>query len=257
MSDLQLIVGDHPKYGDGDVLVARSEMHALAVGVDHLCGVRQAGMNSDGLRPRGTLAERFHRLVDQFRVERTAPGELTVTNQWTGETRVLSLGRKEVEGRLKRLTHRKNGTPIQRHVLFGRKGREVFYTGRQRPWRRQAARLSALWDEIEARTNRRRQDYERFPWGSDDLRHFLVVRCEPLTVEQADALTEPLYGPVPDDGSEPEELRPRRYWLDWRRLIANTPGVSEADVLDRNTSVDIRDVQPRAVRLTDLQERNA
>jgi hypothetical protein len=254
MADLQIIVSDsfHSAYSDGDVLVAKSELHSLAVAADGLCGVRDVGLNSDGYRSRGSLPHRFQELVSQYRVERIGPGRIRETNLYTNQEKVSDPGSGKVAEMLrKRLRWKDDDSPIERHTVFGEKGAEVFYHGRQRPWRRDAVLMAAVWDEIEASTPHRREDHQAFRFGVDDLKQFLVLSCDPLTPGEADALVQPLR----DDAGE--VVMPRRWWVDWRRVIRGVQGVTEADVLDPGTSLDVRPLQPRPLKPRDFEERTA
>ena len=141
----------------------------------------------------------------------------------------------------RRLLHRApNGAP--KLPIFGTLGRERIYTGRID---KSEARINAVWDSIEAHTERRRTEaaFQSYPHGRRSEKVHLYVPVVDFTEAERHEMESPWV-----DNTDPENpvvVKVRQIKGLWRDALASL-GVSETDVLDRSKTIDCRSVEPFA-----------
>lgn len=250
MTELILKVGDSKEFTDGDIVHAMSPERILLTHAWHICHPKHAPRIGGQFRliDGGSLARTFYELTHQYRFE------------WSGgRTRRVEIASEEVE-----LT---DASP-KGHMFDGGAAGVVWYGGRKDFY----GAAAAVWDAIEGETSSRRNDsfHTLYPWGTLDIRHYLVVRAEALTEAECHELTrrqwavdgngEPVFERLAErsdevveqrsgqrvDGAElpPDErktwrrkkLAERGRFVQWRDLLGDLRE-SEANVTDRQRPV--------------------
>lgn len=89
MANILIKVGDRSDrpddWKDGDVIGAFNRNRIRCVHAEHLCHVRSAGFNRDGLRPLNSLARDLRENICQFRMDRVGRHTVERVNLWTGD----------------------------------------------------------------------------------------------------------------------------------------------------------------------------
>ncbi|MBN2131266.1 MAG: hypothetical protein JW741_17330 [Sedimentisphaerales bacterium] len=245
MAEIALKVGAGGTYEDGDVLCAFNRRRILLCHAEMICWPRIDGRKVGGqLGKTQPLLEKLYQRTAQYKWERVSETEIKRTNLWTGSEIVYGSEKVEDPDRPKHMIHcrvklyfalrnRSGKLP-----LFGSAGKEIAYGGNSK---RDAATVGLLWDDIEAGTPLRRVNHERWPAGVQDLKSHLILAVD----EFGDAEAESLVAPLLDEKSLEEEkpvLKKRSHRVDWRAALSAAGGLSasEADVLDKTRSVDVR-----------------
>lgn len=250
-------VGPDPAWQDGDCVCAFSDRRILCCHAEHICHPWKHSRTRDGLRPDG-LPRQFHEITHQYRFERVSRTELKRVTIATGAEEILS-GKPnaageaiDVEEFVTRRMREKAPDGGPRLAMFGLPGAEVWYGGTIDV---SPAKVSAVWDAIEAQTTNLRANHGLWPLGTLDKRHFLPLRLDAFD----DATAEELHAAeveMDPDGNE-ALLRRRKHRVQWRDVLSSV-GVAEADVLDRNKETDGRGSQlSRAVIVRQKQKARA
>lgn len=221
---LALIVGAHPTYEDGDVLVAINRRRVRQVHSEHICHVKQMGFNSDGLRPVGCLAEKSREATHQYKFVRVGD---SVERHEIGTPNVEVFGPEAIDVSLflaRRKVH-------ARHAIFGNAGAEYWFGGQIDT---SHARLDTVWNAIETDSANREADFPNWPFTDKELRRFLIVDVDDFDDATAGQLTAEQWDETNPD--QPVLVKKRVHTVAWRGLR----DVIQADVLDPAVSVDIR-----------------
>jgi len=236
VADLLLICrADHPTYEDGDILCAMSERRILQCHTEHACHVKDAPRARSGHCVRGSRHEDLEAARYSHRIERDGRDFIRYIRQSDEHEWIIGSTPVNVDGRLmhmhveeyfaRRLRHPRNR-------IFGAVGNEVCYGGRQDL---SPTKLDTLWTRIEAETQLRKVDHQRWPFTRGERRGFLPVSFDPLTDAEAAALVEPL---VDDrDPENPITLRKRAHRIDY----ASVYPTRTTEIRDRTQEVDLRD----------------
>lgn len=236
MAEILLKITDGANYSDGDCLCAFNNRHIHCVHAQHICHLDAAGFQPNGLRPNGSLPQRFREKTSQYRFNRISETEVRRTEIATGVQEIFGPESIDVREFLKR---RKKH---HRHAIFGVEGEEVWYGGRTDF---SQVAVDAVWSEIESHsTNRRRNaEFGLWPMGRLDIRHHLAVRFADFTDDEAQGLVAPqleldLNGdPVLDADGREVVIAKRNINVDWRNELLDDLGVTEAQVLNRDFPV--------------------
>ncbi len=238
MAELVLKTNPTDKYAEGDILAAFNRRRTRCVHAEHLCDVRKAGFNADGLRPVGGLAHDFRSIVHEFTFRVVSEKTIERVNNWTGEIDVFGPESIDIAEYLKRRRRDPN------HWIFGAIGSEIWHGGRidfTHP------KLDDVWDRITHHTGRLESEpeFEFWPMGRLDIRQHLAVRVKEMDDTEAEALIAPLIerdkdgnpvlydvdGKVSEFGT-PKVLAKREHSIDWKAEFLPSLGVTEAQVLD-------------------------
>jgi hypothetical protein len=203
MADLLLKVGASNGYADGDILGAFNRRRIRCVHAEHLCHLGLAGFTRDGLRPVDALARDLREACCQYRFERVSRTEIERVEIATGARVRSGAVPVEVDGQRQQMDvdlfvrRRKRHS---RHGLFGTPGSEQWYGGKTD---RSDAKLSLVWQAIEAKTARleTEAEFQQWPMGRLDIRSHLPIQV----VEFDDATAETLIAPELDT-SDPENI---------------------------------------------------
>jgi hypothetical protein len=254
MAEMALKIRDGSGYEDGDVLAAFNSRRIRCVHAEHLClpkfgdhNRRLLGMDGNGILPPGTLAQDWCELTQEYRLERLSDTEGRVIRMADAAEIRFKSGRPFAgfDGRIVSMDlprfmlgkRRANLFPV-----FGKRGREIVYGGRIDV---SDAKLTAVWQRIEAKTGKRPDDNEHrfWPAGRDDLKEHLFLPVEEMDDSEAERVVAPMVDET--DPEHPVTVKRRAIQANnWRGILA-VLGVTEADVLDRGKSVDKRrDVAP-------------
>lgn len=247
MAELLLKVQAGGGYEDGDVLCAFNRRRRRRVHAEHLCHLRDAGFNANGLRPVDSLARHFREATCQYKFRRAGDTTIERIELVTGVTDTF--GPESIDVREFITRRRKHA----RHAVFGAAGQEFWFGGRSDTG---PDRLDAVWTAIATYAGRleSEDEFQFWPMGRLDIRHHLPVRVVDFTDDEAAALTGPRHetdrdgNPVLDADGLPIVLAKRNVRVDWRAELLDDLGVTEAQVLDRDFAVG-RDVLVAANRL--------
>ncbi len=233
-AQLILIVGSHPTYQDGDIICAFNRRRIRDVHAQHICHVKHATHNADGLHDLDTLPEVLRINTRQYKFERISATEVRRTDLDTLDQLVFSNTPISVNGHMEHMDVKlfvKRRRAHSRHAMFGSNGNEVWYGGRTNG---AYDRLTTIWNEIEARTVNREENFTEWPATPKELKRFLIISTNDFDDATAGDLTAPLLDET--DPDNPFEVSKRKNWITWRDLR----DVVEVDVLNKSTSVDMR-----------------
>jgi len=234
VGQLLLVVGSHPRYDDGDILVARNRRLIRYAHAQHICSVKDAGFNGDGLRPSGTLFELMQAKQHLYKFDRISSSEVRRTNLDTLEEDTISATPNAAGEYMHVQTFIDRRKNQARHSLFGSTGSEYWYGKRRKEVSPPQTTLDVIWTEIEARTAHRETSYVNWPFSERELTGFLALSVNDFSdADQVDLESQLV------DESNPENpiiVKRRKNWIDWRELR----DVVEADVLNGSLPVDIR-----------------
>ena len=252
-------VGDIPEdptgYRDGDVVCCFADFAIHLCHAEMICHPRKFAFNSDGLRERGTLLEKFTARASLFRFTRLSSEVVQRDNLSTGTHDLLS-GEANSEGE-----YLDAGVYIERrrqhatHKIFGAIGQEVWYGG----VRRDEETVYGAWSDIETHTDHRQVDHCHWPLTDTERRNFLPLNyvgwrggkvrevSGGTASERCCAVCEPDI--VDEDGTEEEGgMLAKRQWQVPYWDLASELGISVDDVRDKAQEVDARSDAPESER---------
>lgn len=254
VGQLLLVVGDHARYEDGDVLVAKNRRAIRFCHAQHICwprdgeGRKIGGMVGD-TQP---LLEKLFCETYQYKWERVSETEIKRTNLVTLSEVVYGSTPVEDPDRPRHMIHchvaqhfafRKR---TKKMPLFGSPREEVEYGGRINA---SHAKLDNVWAEIEARTAEREAEHVDWPFTPRELSRFLAISVDDFDDAEAGELMAPLMDET--DPDNPVRVKRRKHSIAWRGLR----DVMEADVLDFTKQVDMRPVR-KQVRAVTVQTKS-
>jgi len=235
MAELMIKTSDNgldPQWRDGDTMLAFNNLRIHNVYAEMIC--RSGNLDKDdGKWIDEALAEMHFATMYQYKTERLSKTEVRVTNQWESKS-IIKNGVPNEHGNVMHVDQFFRGRLLSKpHLVFGTPGAEVYYHGRSRYL---DAEDTYIWNQIEARTNKRKVDYNSYPKGIEDRFQNLVI-----TVDDFDNATwSDLESAVYDEKADPPVmLKKRKNKVDWRNL----PGLTAemiADVNKPDVEVDIR-----------------
>lgn len=211
-------------YDDGDCLCAFNGRMISRAHAGMITAVRKAGYNSDGMRQLGTIFEDWYALTHQYKFTRVSGTTVERLDQIAATSQVFGLPDIDVELFLRRRAQHPE------HRIFGTAGSEVWYGGLVDT---SLSTLNRVWTVIETKTPLRQSDHTRWPAGRQDLRVHLFLPVADFD----DATAQSLVAPLLDESGV--LLKKRARFIDWRSLSL---GKSQGDILDRNVTVDVRDL---------------
>lgn len=236
---LELIVGDHPTYEDGDVKSATNYRRIRHMHADGICHVKNVPFNPDGLNPIGSLPDTFLSNTSQYKWERLG-SMVRRTNLWTSDE--VEYGSTPIEDpdRPGHMIHCHVSDHFNflkkhpRHCVFGEAGVEFHYGGRQLA---DHPILDTIWTAIETNSSEIENDWMARPIG--DRRKYLILYVDDFDNAEMGELSSPLM-----DNADPENpviVKKRKNWATWRGMI----DVIESDVLNKKKRVDIAEIRKR------------
>jgi len=254
MAELILKIGDSPTdkgYKDGDVVDAFNSHRIQRWAIEDLCSAWESRVTDDGLYVSGSIAEDIFKRTHEFKYERIAPNTVRRTNLITLDTAEFGGDTLDPEGNYMNVRNYVNrqfalkaplGGPNK--PFFGVRRSEVWYGG---SIDYAQAKIDLVWDDIEAKTAFERTDFTQWPLGSSDVRHFLAVPVDEFDDAELATLvarvTEIINPGDPEEEHIEETVKMRSHFVTWRDITTEL-GTTEADVLNRDTPVDKRDVTP-------------
>lgn len=228
---LLLIVGSHPTYEDGDILVAQNRKLIRAVHAEQLCHPKIKDRKVGGMLYNNyPLLRLLYQQGYQYQFERVSAKEVKRTNIWTGDAEIFSDKPNErgeainIEAYLQRIKTAK------KQPLFGDDGAEVWYGGRTHL---DHAKLDTVWAEIEKRLNVLESDYADWPFTPTEKKKFLS-----LVVDDFDDTTRAdIVGPLIDNSNpgNPITIKKRKNKIDWRMHL----DIMEKDAVDSSKECDL------------------
>lgn len=211
---------------DGDIINAFNNLYIKRVHAECICNPAKEQFNSDGLRPKGCLADMFLSKVSEFKLQRVGANEAKkirlsdmaeVNDPW-----LVIAGIDEFF-----MIRKQN----PKHQVFGTAGSEYIYGGRRSA---PDSVLNDIWAEIEYRTPLREVDHRKSPMRGDEFKFFLA-----LTVTDFDDRRRALYE-SPLHRTETRFVAERLCCVPWRD-IDNIPAVTKNAVYNPGIATDLRD----------------
>lgn len=259
MAEILLKVGPGSNYVDGDILCAFNDRRISCCHAEHICHVREAGFNNDGLRPAGSLAQSFRQITHQYLFRRVG-NNLERHELATGKVDVFGSESIDVE-----LYIRRNSRSPQ-HCIFGSSGAEYWYGGTIDV---SEEKVHKVWDAITYESGRQinEKEFKLWPMGRLDIRHHLAIRTENFTDTDTTEFERPQLE-LDENGEvitksravpngEPERYAPilykRAYNIAWREILPDLD-VSANQVEDREYPVGIeRRIKGRLIHRSKVQ----
>lgn len=226
-----------PRYQDGDIVCAFNRRRTRHCHAEVICNRRGAGFTSQGLRPSGSLAERYYQRTHQFKFERVSPTTVVRTNLWTGEVDVIGPVPNDKGEQIDVAGYIARRRLSPGHKLFGVEGGEVWYGGQQRF---DTPTLDLVWTDIETHSPLREVDHADWPLGLMEFRTHLAIRVNDFDDTEAQALVEPDTEPNPDPDEPSIILKARRRHVPWRSTLRGMSAQRIAKVENRALPVDVR-----------------
>lgn len=229
------MIGDHPSFEDGDILVAKNRRSIRAIHAEDICWPRQNGKKVGGLIENNfPLLEILFGNVYQYKFQRVSTDEVKRITIATGDEDVLSKT-PNADGEainVKEYVNRRKAAA--KKPIFGAAGSEIWYGGRISAGHTQ---LDRIWQEIESRTAKREQDHVNWPFTPRELQRFLAFDVDDFDNQEAGELVAPLVDE--SDPDNPVTLKKRKNYVEWRGLR----DVVESNVLDSSQQIDIRSIR--------------
>jgi hypothetical protein len=217
-----------PFFQDGDIMAAFNNRRIKDTHACHICHKNLIGFTPEGLRPQNSLTEFYLSKVKKFKFVRSGTSCTRITLATMDEEDVSDL----MDVGLfieRRLAHTK-------HLIFGTPGNEIWYGGSTDASNKQ---LDLVWDEIESKTINRRSDFTRWPFTSGEIKNYLCLAVDDFVDSEVSVLEESVF-----DNTDPERpilTKRRKRKVSWKSLLGIS-GETISDIEDKDTSVDIRDV---------------
>ncbi len=255
-------------YQDGDILCAFSPRRISYEHCHQQCWERGndrrlAALNNKGLVPVNDVLYDYHNLLCEYRFERLSTTEASITRisdeevirfesnktfiGFNGKAQQMDIA-SFVDRRFKTLVRDGgNGLP-----LFDGISGEMWFGGQKDIM--SMSRIGKVWKRIENKkqVSKSQDRFKHYPLGRQDVRSHLPLKVANFNDEAANSLVQSEV-----DNSDPENpvvLKKRKHHVLWRDRLADL-GVSEADVLNRNTKVDRRKVMTRRNHSLFLKQR--
>jgi hypothetical protein len=229
-----------PAYQDGDILVAMNNKRVKSTHVQMLTHQKHMTRSGDGLLPENCLHDHWCKRMHQYKFQRVSKWEIDRITLATMDSERLSNipNAKGERIHVPQYVGRRMNHP--RNRMFGTVGLEWWYGGRTTVT---DALLDEMWDEIEVQTiHRRNQDfYTKWPFTTREKQVFLILATNDFSDIEKEEMVEPETITV-NEGTEDEHeeiVKKRKRRVDWRNLLG-TLGVSEGQVLNEKTALDVR-----------------
>lgn len=242
-------IGNRPpeSFRQGDSVCCFTDIDVKCCHAVAICDVRVQPFNTDGLNPVDSLPWQLQVRTYRYRFDRVSRDEVMKTDLLGIDAPVLCSKSStdpatyiDVDLYLRR----RRRHPL--HRIFGTDGAEVWFGGRQDL--ADDTKLTAVWQEIEARTALREVNHRRWPLTSREKRSFLALPLEAsFDVPRRETAVEREEELVPVSTVDPTHPDPtrlvvkvkqmRRRYIDWQVVVA---GPLHTAILDVNTEVDLR-----------------
>lgn len=243
--ELAICVRPHPKYEDGDILVAKNRRAIRWDAAQRICwpriGNKKAGGMLESTQP---LLKKMLEHTSQYKFERVSETEVKrillsdlseeiISNTPNGNGEAMDV---------KQYVARRRAA--KKKPIFGTDGAEIWYGGRTTA---DHATLDLVWNDIETDTPEREINHQFFPFSPRELSGFLVIAVDEFDDTTAGDLTSPLIDDV--DPENPVTLKARKNKIiEWRDLRDVSPG----NVQNPNLEINIRELR-KHVRSTIIE----
>lgn len=234
-------VGPGAGYEDGDLLCCWNRRHIRCVHAQHICHVKTAARNGDGLIPLTHHSRDWFEHTHLYRFERVSANEIRRTNLATLVEDVLSATPNAAGEQIDVPLFLSRRKQRAENYLFGTDGSEVWYGG-QKDFSH--AKLDLVWNAIETKTANREVDFPDFPAGTQDLKSHLLLRINDMDDAAALELTADEWDRT--DQQNPVMIRKRKRMIPWRDHRELTAHIANID--NRDVSVDLRPTVGKLVR---------
>lgn len=242
MSELLLkvgTVGPDPEYQDGDILCAFNQKRILMTNAQNICNPWKFQKNQEGFLDVDSLPYKMYARTVQYRYE-LVKDKIFEYDQWDGgKVREVKMKkfqlwyRRRLKAWLKPNTN--NGLPF-----FNTMFEPIWFLGNVKL--DDIDIVTAVWNDIETDSPKRRVDNLRWPMGSGDKRDHLIVPVTDFTDMKAVEFVKPVY----DDElkEEPIELKKRANSVPIESELLTSLKTTIEDVRDVTKEIDRRDEEP-------------
>jgi hypothetical protein len=235
MAELMLFVElkdrpKHRKFDDGDIFEAKNNRKILCDHTQRICNIKRVGFKSNGLRDVESLPFQMALLTSQYRFDRVSQYEVLRTDLFTNEQQKFGLPEIDVPLYLKRrLNH-------DRHKIYGETGSEIWFGGKTDS---SQTKLNQVWNEIEERTERRRNQYQESRPNPSMLKKYMFVETEDFDDERAGILVSPLVNPELELDDPEYQIKERKHNVRYKDLSI-VKGKDLQDIRDIRKPTDFR-----------------
>lgn len=260
MANLLLVVRDGPSYKNGDVLCAFSRRCIEFCHCHMQCFERdpnhrrlKAVDNPDGLVPQTDVLYDYCTTFYEFRYDRLSENELLITRLSDGvNIRVQSnvpfdspFSNKTEQIDIKQFLDRQLKTLRSldargRPIFKNDQSLETWFGGRMSHG--DINKVRAVWMALTNKKGVLRTElrFRHYPLGQQDIRSFLPISTTDFDDGRAAQLVEPEYDL--SDPENPQIIKKRKKFVNWRDDVIPEVGVPEGDVIDKRKPIDIRPV---------------
>jgi hypothetical protein len=232
MAEMALKIGQGSgivPYEDGDVIEVYSDRRIGCCYMQLLHDPRKVKLTPYGLREIGSLGEFALHITKEFRFDRVA-NEVVRTTLSTMDQETLGPTPNAAGEYIHVVEWLERALDNPKHKVFGEPGSEYWYGGKSDY---AAAKIDAVWAEIEKRTPQRRADYPLWPAGRLDLKHHFLISMDDFSEAEEREFSEPLT-------QVNTVVKRRKRNVDWRANLGLSLG-TQGSVVDRDVTVDKRD----------------
>lgn len=237
---LQLMVGDHPTYEDGDIVSAVNWRYTRHTTCEGLCFARRASdrrplrLNGTGFLNTSDISRDFFEETHEFRFERVNANQLKKVRLSDNAEIIFTSGQIKADfdgrdvsfdaasffGRMLRTW----GEPNARGKwLFGTDSQNIQYYGGKMNSNHDI--LDNVWSAVESKLGVLESSVDHAPFS--DYKKRLVIAVNDFSDSVMDGLSSPLLDET--DPENPVTVKKRKNWVTWRGLR----DVVESDVLDK------------------------
>jgi len=219
-------------YEDGDIIEAKAEDHIHCMHAEHICHVKIAGTNSNGLRAIDSLPDLYKQKTSKYKFERISNTEVKRINLSDLSEKIFSsvaVGKQYMnvpEFIQRRIQH-------QQHAIFGAISKEYWYGGK-----RTYDNIGSLWTEIESRTGKLKADHSKWNFDLRTQKKYLIIPATPMTIDEASERTVPLMDSEVESHDQ-KVVKQRKYKIDWKNIRGVSSGTI-TKILDHKIPMDFR-----------------
>ncbi len=220
--NLLIKVGDTGVYSDKDVVCAMTTQRINLAKIQSLTNVRNATVNSDGLREPGSLLDICLQNISKYKFERISEGSVRRTNLDTLKADTIT-DKANAQGEYMDVPlYIKRRLEFDKHKIFGSVGSEYWYGGRSVT----DAKIDIVWTAIEAQTSERKADNQEWGFSDKEKKRFLVLTVDPITEEEAEEYV------ISEFDTKGNMTKKRKYQVDYEKDLSLSQGEID-DIKDK------------------------
>jgi hypothetical protein len=231
MAEVQILVGDHPRYDDGDVLIVYNDRKIWFAHAHDICWPRQNRRKVGGfLGSAFPLLEKMFAHIYQYKFTRTSTDEVVRLNLWNLDEDVCGPNVADPTLRMDVSRYVSERKWSGKKPLFGSDGFEIWYGGNENL---SLDNVNSLWNIIENDTPYRKVNFSLWNCG----RELYERLCLPIPDIDEAILLSLIQAWFDND----LVIKRRKFQLPWRHpAVLNYLGLTENEVLDKGKKIDKR-----------------